>query len=141
MVSILRIRDPSPRKTAPHTGCIQQCGGMRSREYVHSVQSLTYAHGGVRDSFNSVSPWVAKCLVVLFVVLGFVAPDAILAQTDSETPKTSPQTIDILPSYEGQNVTTIEIAGQPDLRTSQFASDILQHVGEPFEGKAEYVNR
>ena len=57
---------------------------------------------------------------------------AIFAQAGSQPPKTSPQTIDILPSYEGQTVTTIEIAGQPNLQTSQFASDILQHVGEPF---------
>ena len=55
-----------------------------------------------------------------------------IAQANSDTPKTSPQTTEILPSYEGQNVTTIEIAGQPDLRTRDFASDIAQHAGEPF---------
>ena len=69
---------------------------------------------------------------VLLVALGCFTSSAIFAQANSETPKTSPQTIDILPSYEGQNVTTIEIAGQPDLRTSQFASSFSQHAGEAF---------
>ena len=75
---------------------------------------------------------VTKWCAIVLIALGFVAPSAMLAQANSEPPKTSPQTIDILPSYEGQNVTTIEVAGQPDLRTSQFASSIAQHSGEPF---------
>lgn len=69
------------------------------------------------------------------MTLGLATPSAIIAQADSETPKTSPQTADILPSYEGQKVTTIEIAGQPNMRTSQFASSFSQHAGEPFSRK------
>ncbi|HET9100910.1 MAG TPA: POTRA domain-containing protein, partial [Acidobacteriaceae bacterium] len=37
-----------------------------------------------------------------------------------------------MPSYEGQKVTAIEIAGQPNLRTSQFASSFSEQAGEPF---------
>lgn len=35
-------------------------------------------------------------------------------------------------SYVGQNVSAIEIAGQPNLTTSQFAPDFVQRAGEPF---------
>jgi outer membrane protein insertion porin family len=35
-------------------------------------------------------------------------------------------------SYEGQNVASIDIAGRPDLETSQFASSLIQKAGEPF---------
>ncbi len=38
----------------------------------------------------------------------------------------------ILSSYEGQNVTAVEIAGQPQLNTSQFASLFALHAGQPF---------
>ncbi|MEO7003840.1 MAG: POTRA domain-containing protein [Acidobacteriaceae bacterium] len=47
-------------------------------------------------------------------------------------PKTSPQTQQILASYEGQNVTAIQIAGRPDLKTSQFAPLFVQQVHQPF---------
>lgn len=69
---------------------------------------------------------------VVLMTLVFFNSSAILAQANNQTPKTSPQTADILPSYEGQKVTTIEIAGQPDFRTSQFESSFAQHAGEPF---------
>ena len=47
-------------------------------------------------------------------------------------PGTSPQTERILASYEGQNVTSIEIAGQPNLNTNQLSPLFLQKVGQPF---------
>jgi outer membrane protein assembly factor BamA len=53
-------------------------------------------------------------------------------QTSSETPRTAPQTQQILASYEGQTVTSIEIAGQPELNASQFSPLFVQHAGEPF---------
>jgi len=39
---------------------------------------------------------------------------------------------DMFSSYEGQKVASIEVAGQPALRTSQFAADFKQKAGEPF---------
>ena len=47
-------------------------------------------------------------------------------------PRTSPQTEQILSSYEGQNVTAIEIAGRPELNTSQLAGLFVQKAGQPF---------
>lgn len=38
----------------------------------------------------------------------------------------------ILASYEGQTVTSIDIAGRPDLKASQFTSDFAQQAGQPF---------
>ena len=38
----------------------------------------------------------------------------------------------MLSSYEGQTVSTIEVAGQPDVRETEFASIIAQKAGEPF---------
>ncbi len=39
----------------------------------------------------------------------------------------------ILASYEGQTVTSIDIAGRPDLKASQFTSDFAQQAGQPFD--------
>jgi outer membrane protein insertion porin family len=50
----------------------------------------------------------------------------------ADMPKTAPATEQLLSSYEGQNVTTIEIAGQPKQNVSQFAPLFVQHAGEPF---------
>jgi len=51
-----------------------------------------------------------------------------------KTPQDSnvPPAEQILSSYEGQAVTTIEIAGRPDLQTSQFESKFAQKAGQPF---------
>ena len=46
--------------------------------------------------------------------------------------KTAPQVKQVLPSYEGQNVSVIEVAGQPDLDQEQVLSLLAQKAGEPF---------
>ena len=52
--------------------------------------------------------------------------------TPVQEPKTAPATQQILCSYEGQQVTSIEIAGRPDLDTSKLLPLMQQHAGEPF---------
>jgi outer membrane protein insertion porin family len=54
------------------------------------------------------------------------------AKDPSQQPKTAPATATILSSYEGQNVTGIEIAGRPDLDSSKLTPLFPQHAGEPF---------
>ena len=49
-----------------------------------------------------------------------------------QLPKTAPTTQTILYSYEGQNVTAVEIAGRPNLDTSKLIPLLQQHAGEPF---------
>src|ERR1700757_1251792 len=56
-------------------------------------------------------------------------------QIDAQVPQGSntPPADQILASYEGQTVTSIDIAGRPDLQVSQFASDLAQQSGQPFD--------
>jgi outer membrane protein assembly factor BamA len=57
------------------------------------------------------------------------------AQTPTEPaqlPKTAPASQAILSSYEGQNVTAVEIAGRPNLDPSKLLPLLPQHAGEPF---------
>ena len=53
-------------------------------------------------------------------------------QSPSQTPKTSPKVEQVLPSYEGQNVSSLELAGRPDLDQQQLLPLLQQRVGEPF---------
>lgn len=54
------------------------------------------------------------------------------ASKDSEEPKTSPQTMQILSSYEGQTVNSIELAGRPDVDTERYAQSLTLRASEPF---------
>ena len=69
-------------------------------------------------------------LSLSFQVLG----QANLANKTSaaQLPKTAPATELILSSYEGQNVTGIEIAGRPGLNVSQLTPLFALHAGQPF---------
>ncbi|AXC11871.1 Outer membrane protein [Acidisarcina polymorpha] len=53
-------------------------------------------------------------------------------KTSQEVPKTGAATAQTLSSYEGQNVTSVEIAGRPDLQNSDFAPMFAQKDGQPF---------
>ena len=48
---------------------------------------------------------------------------------DSKTPPVD----QLLTSYQGQTVTSIEIAGRPDLDSGQFAAELKQQPGQPFD--------
>jgi outer membrane protein insertion porin family len=74
------------------------------------------------------------CKTLPGVILLAVAA-AVCAQTTTQTsqlPQTAPATQSILYSYDGQNVTAIEIAGRPDLDTTKLTPLLPQHAGEPF---------
>jgi outer membrane protein insertion porin family len=47
-------------------------------------------------------------------------------------PRTTTATEQMLGSYDGQNVASIDIAGRPDLSTAQFESVFAQKPGQPF---------
>ncbi len=59
-------------------------------------------------------------------------PKGTPAQSPAQSPKTAPQVEKVLPSYEGQNVTSVELAGQPNLDDRQFLPLLKQHPNEPF---------
>src|SRR5438874_2790462 len=80
--------------------------------------------------------WRVACAVLLVLLV----PDAARGQTTPtqrppQLPKTAPQVAQVLPSYEGQNVASVELAGQPDLDPAKYLPLLAQRVGEPFAQK------
>lgn len=72
-------------------------------------------------------------LILCFAVAGLGSSSAQSAKQDSEQlPKTPHLLTEDLSSFEGQNVTAVEIAGRPDSTTAQFAPLFAQHAEEPF---------
>ncbi len=69
---------------------------------------------------------------VLLVSCTFSSAQTSPTQTPSQTPKTAPQVKQVLPSYEGQKVTTVELAGRPDVDPAQFLPIMAQQPGQPF---------
>ena len=53
-------------------------------------------------------------------------------QKPEQAPRTAPQVQQVLPSYEGQKVTSVELAGQPGLDPNTLAPLLVQKPGEPF---------
>ncbi|HEV2274180.1 MAG TPA: POTRA domain-containing protein [Acidobacteriaceae bacterium] len=80
------------------------------------------SHHGLRN---------AAVLLASLSLTFFLSAQAAKPSPDS-VPRTSPETLQILSSYEGQKVTSIEIAGRPDLKTSQFEPSFVQKAGQPF---------
>ncbi len=74
-------------------------------------------------------------VLAAFLALGVAASaqnNSKPTEQPAQQPKTAPATQSILYSYEGQNVTSIEIAGRPDLDTAKLVALFSQHPGEPF---------
>lgn len=81
------------------------------------------------------------CWTGLFLSLTFGSFLAVHAQSSatnqaSQAQQAEPQ---ILSSYEGQTVSSIDIAGRPDLDMAQFKSSFVQQQGQPFS--REQVNQ
>ena len=53
------------------------------------------------------------------------------ADAQRQIPATAPQVRQVMPSYEGQNVVTVEIAGRPDLDQQKFLPLLAQRAGQP----------
>jgi outer membrane protein insertion porin family len=70
--------------------------------------------------------------VLVFVLCVPSLPQATPTQSPSQTPKTAPQVEQVLPSYEGQNVSSVELAGRPDLDTRRLLPLLQQRADEPF---------
>ena len=67
------------------------------------------------------------CLILLNSLVGRLPARQI--PQDTHTPPAE----QVLASYEGQTVTSVEIAGRPDLKTAQFESDFAQKASQPFD--------
>ena len=60
-------------------------------------------------------------LLVLIAWVGWAQTGQTAAR--DQAPATAPQTAEVLPSYERQNVVSVELAGQPDLNTQDSSID------------------
>lgn len=69
-------------------------------------------------------------LLFLHVSAQTTHPDSSPASVSA--PEEATGSTQILTSYEGQNVSSIEIAGRPDLKSEQFETLFAQKVGQPF---------
>lgn len=67
-------------------------------------------------------------MIAVAELLGQTGPTS----TPQQAPQTAPQVKATLASYEGQNVATVELAGQPDLNPEELAPLVAQRAGEPF---------
>src|ERR1700738_3448623 len=63
---------------------------------------------------------------------GVLLAPAISAEAQTQVPATAPQVREVLPSYEGQTVVSVEIAGRPDLDQQQLRPLLGQREGQPF---------
>ncbi|HEX7959577.1 MAG TPA: POTRA domain-containing protein, partial [Terriglobales bacterium] len=73
----------------------------------------------------------AIAVALLLISLGMRGQTGPTA-TPEQAPKTAPQVKQVLPSYEGQRVTTVELAGQPELNPQALLPLVPQRAGEPF---------
>jgi outer membrane protein insertion porin family len=65
----------------------------------------------------------------------YLAGQGQAANSTSQAPMPEPMPGQMLSSYEGQNVTSIDIAGRPQLTSSQFESLFAQKAGQPFSSE------
>lgn len=94
----------------------------------------------MRNREMNPAQYVRACLLVGGIV--FVCGGAGQAQTQrpaKQVPATAPQVQEVLPSYEGQNVVSIEMAGRPDLDQQKLLPLLVQREGQPFS--QEKVNQ
>jgi outer membrane protein insertion porin family len=77
-----------------------------------------------------------SCRLLLPLAVGCWLPCAVAqtgpTATPQEAPKTAPQVEKILPSYEGQHVTTVELAGQPGIAADSLQQFLYQKPDQPF---------
>src|SRR5882724_10733801 len=66
----------------------------------------------------------------ILLVVSLLLAGTVVAQT--QTPATAPQVRDVLPSYEGQPVVSVELAGRPDLDEKTLRPFLAQKQGEAF---------
>jgi outer membrane protein insertion porin family len=83
--------------------------------------------------------WKTLLAVVLTVInAGFSAAQGAKQDPVREAEK-PPVAAQDFSTFEGQNVTAVEVAGRPGSSTAAFSSLLLQHAGEPFS--VEQINR
>src|SRR5580698_7304355 len=119
------------------------CAGSSNRSHCRRIshEMMLGLHPSNLCMQVRIDGWISAYLRCIFAFICLICVAGlgciqIVAQSSKaaadQTPKTSTPTVQILSSYEGQNVTAVEIAGRPDSSTAQFSSLFVQHAGEPF---------
>jgi len=78
---------------------------------------------------RQVRQWVQGAVVLWAAVVAAMAQEGVPSKQPAET---APQVKSSLPSYEGQNVSTVEIAGRPDVDEAKLKTQLALKEGEPF---------
>src|SRR5580692_12771403 len=127
------------RDTAIRLGLETQCAQIKLRATAPSKRGLSARiqkpmvsqPGYVRVT----GPHHARSTGILSLLLCFSLLVLQSAKLEAQMPQDSntPPAKQILTSYEGQTVTSIDIAGRPDLKIAQFTSELAQQAGQPFK--------
>ncbi|HEX3940294.1 MAG TPA: POTRA domain-containing protein [Acidobacteriaceae bacterium] len=96
-----------------------------------NTASATYRTAAGRRRARPVR-WIQPIAALLFLALGSRGLAQAPADDTGQQPATAPQTVQLLPSYEGQNVSSIELAGRPDIKTEDYLKYFAQSAGQPF---------
>src|SRR5882724_38859 len=75
---------------------------------------------------------LVACVGQRMLIGGILFVAVVAGRAQTQVPATAPQVQEVLPSYEGQNVASVEIAGRPDLDQRQLTSLLAQREGQPF---------
>jgi outer membrane protein insertion porin family len=109
----------------------------------HSVTSLQIVNAKRCRESSSILPCFAFFLLTSPPAVRFAiaqqdlpqqssSPQASVQESSGQTPRTAPQVQEVMPSYEGQKVVTVEFAGQPGLDQNGLQPFLAQKQGEPF---------
>jgi outer membrane protein insertion porin family len=104
--------------------------GCSSFQVVNDFRELAQSLVQFRSRRNEVWQLLTACCLV--GLSGAVCVAQGTKPAADQAPKTGPATAQILNSFEGQNVTAVEIAGHPESSSTEFTSLFVQHPGEPF---------
>ncbi len=111
-----------------------QTARRNPHDVCHRVVPEARGSGGCRDDLDMLkreinSIWYV-CLGIL--IAGHCFTMAVPSNAQEQLPATAPQVREVLPSYEGQNVISVEIAGRPDLNSQNLLAMLSQRAGQPF---------
>src|ERR1700733_8202832 len=132
----------SPRPIHPHQTIQKHSASESSRVlcgfHAFSSQFSVHGHRVLRPS----SPALVRALCLLLLPFAKYLTAQEQNTPQAATPATASQqssawspsqtASQILSSYEGQTVSSIDLAGRPDLDASQYKSFFLQQQGQPF---------
>jgi outer membrane protein insertion porin family len=97
------------------------------KAWLRQIISITAGH-----HLSRLALAVSLAVLTSPIISLFLSAQTSPTQAPAQQPRTAPQIQQVLPSYEGQKVTTIELAGQPGLDAARFMPLLRQKAGAPF---------